>query len=611
MRVCVVGAGPSGLVAIKEAKEAGFEVDCYEASNGMGGVFSGEECEANRAYRRLYLTISNYYMAYSDFMPTDGNKFWSAQEYLDYLKSYAKNFQLNEHIHYKAKVNEVKKAGDKWTVTVNEKGQDITKTYDAVAVCCGTHQVANQLTFNGMEKFKAAGGKVHHSYNFLEPSHLKGRRVLAVGLGESGADIVREISNVSESCHLLMRGYPYIIPRVSREGLAADVGTLRCLYPTRTASLIESILSFLAMLFIYVPLTWLGILKWDRNYQNVDCMGQPKSTPHADIGCPATEANLDMIARWNAADGQTVHNRFSTKNASFIPNVVSKKIQVIIRRDYKDINCTGGKTIDFGQGEAYEFDDVVMCVGYNDHFPFLEEKYRPREGNVKNLFKHAFHPDAGPTLAFIGFCRPSTGAIPACAEILSRLWTLLLAKKVKLPSNLPKVIEYDRIREENFFHRSRTVNSLVTPIDFFDSVAQVIGCYPAWYSSIYWFNPMLFVRRVACPNLPCNYRLVGPQAKPEYAKKWISHMQCVFSPYGMLHVTWAKILTHFGLGEELYGWGNPSSPTARVDDGYRIHRYAHFLEYLLPRYGITDRATHEKLVAQYKKDLASVKKKAD
>ena len=35
--VCVVGAGPSGLVAIKEHRAVGHEVVCYERSGKIGG----------------------------------------------------------------------------------------------------------------------------------------------------------------------------------------------------------------------------------------------------------------------------------------------------------------------------------------------------------------------------------------------------------------------------------------------------------------------------------------------------------------------------------------------------------------------------------------------
>ena len=39
-RVCVIGAGAGGLTAIKNLREYGFEVDCYERETGVGGMWN-------------------------------------------------------------------------------------------------------------------------------------------------------------------------------------------------------------------------------------------------------------------------------------------------------------------------------------------------------------------------------------------------------------------------------------------------------------------------------------------------------------------------------------------------------------------------------------------
>ena len=65
--VLVIGAGPSGLVAIKELIEKGHEVICLEKSSQIGGAFASD-----KIYDNLYLTISNLLMSFSDFLPLDG-----------------------------------------------------------------------------------------------------------------------------------------------------------------------------------------------------------------------------------------------------------------------------------------------------------------------------------------------------------------------------------------------------------------------------------------------------------------------------------------------------------------------------------------------------------
>ena len=77
-RVCVVGAGPCRLVAVKELLEAGIEAIAVDRRTDFGGVFaptSGITCDD------LYLTTTNMFMAFSDFPPTDHKvKYWSKQE---------------------------------------------------------------------------------------------------------------------------------------------------------------------------------------------------------------------------------------------------------------------------------------------------------------------------------------------------------------------------------------------------------------------------------------------------------------------------------------------------------------------------------------------------
>jgi len=40
-KVCVIGAGASGITAVKALYENGFEVDCYEKSDAVGGTGCG------------------------------------------------------------------------------------------------------------------------------------------------------------------------------------------------------------------------------------------------------------------------------------------------------------------------------------------------------------------------------------------------------------------------------------------------------------------------------------------------------------------------------------------------------------------------------------------
>ena len=61
-KVFIIGAGPSGIVALKEMVEAGLDAICMDAKSQVGGLFSV-------AYQELYTTTSNMFLAFSDFPP--------------------------------------------------------------------------------------------------------------------------------------------------------------------------------------------------------------------------------------------------------------------------------------------------------------------------------------------------------------------------------------------------------------------------------------------------------------------------------------------------------------------------------------------------------------
>jgi dimethylaniline monooxygenase (N-oxide forming) len=67
-RVCVIGAGSSGIAAAKALHTAGFDFDCFDASDRVGGnwVFKNTNGMSS-SYRSLHINTSRERMEYSDF----------------------------------------------------------------------------------------------------------------------------------------------------------------------------------------------------------------------------------------------------------------------------------------------------------------------------------------------------------------------------------------------------------------------------------------------------------------------------------------------------------------------------------------------------------------
>lgn len=84
-------------------------------------------------------------------------------------------------------------------------------------------------------------------------------------------------------------------------------------------------------------------------------------------------------------------------------------------------------------------DIVVFCTGYKQVFPFLDNAanksakpyHTAAEANVRDIW----HRD-DPTVAFLGFIRPSLGAIPPLSEMQAQLWVLHLVSPQRIPRPL-------------------------------------------------------------------------------------------------------------------------------------------------------------------------------
>ena len=155
----MIGTGLAGIVTIKELQERNHKVTCFEKNSQIGGVFSDA-----RAYDSLLLTVSNYFMAFSDFMPTEERlKFWTRKEYKDYLLKYSNHFNLTSAIQLNSHVTSIKKKDEKWEVIVKKESEEKKYSFDKVAICSGQFQKKRMPAIEGLESFK---GDIYHSLDY-------------------------------------------------------------------------------------------------------------------------------------------------------------------------------------------------------------------------------------------------------------------------------------------------------------------------------------------------------------------------------------------------------------------------------------------------------------
>ncbi len=488
--VCVIGAGPSGLIATKELLDEGHQVRCFEKYGKLGGVFNysdfnGGICDSTQ------LTVSNYFMAYSCFPPKthEKRKYWTFREYTDYLSDFVEHFKLGQQIQYNRKVISVKRQNDgKYAVLVEQSNDPLqaeTHLFDAVAVCSGTHQLPRDIEIKGKEIFE---GEIYHSASYKKAEVFKGKRVLCVGIGESGADITHNIAQVAKRCMLSIRQYQTIVERFPfGRKFPNDAFTSYALYSIPTT--VQNLLANLQLAVME---------KFSKNEEVV------------------------AYAKWNRKTGN-FFNHFFTKNEIFFKSIAEGKLEV----NTTGIDHLEANHVVFQDGAKLEVDVIMLNTGYVDQFAFIKDA---EINDIRQMYKHMIHPELGADVVFIGWARPGVGGVPACSEMQSRYFSQLCSHALQLPekTELDSLIQQQENFEEKIYHKNPTLRTLVHYSTFMHDFAKTIGCSP-WRIATF-LNPKLLYKIWYGSQLPNIYRLYGPHNNPEQAKDIIYKLAIAINP---------------------------------------------------------------------------------
>lgn len=111
-RILVIGAGASGLAAIKSCKEESLDVLCYEKNKSFGGRWRYTKHFSTRTGSVMKSTVSIFSKemgAFSDFPPpSDFPNYLHNTKMLAYLTLYSKKFDLTPHIKFQIEVVSMK-----------------------------------------------------------------------------------------------------------------------------------------------------------------------------------------------------------------------------------------------------------------------------------------------------------------------------------------------------------------------------------------------------------------------------------------------------------------------------------------------------------------------
>ncbi|MEL6340167.1 MAG: monooxygenase, partial [Myxococcota bacterium] len=136
-RVAVIGAGPSGLPALKNFTELGFEVIGFDKSVGVGGNWRFDDDTGHSSvFETTHLISSKTLSEYEDFPFTqDVAEYPSHRELLNYFEGYAKHFDLVSKIRFRTEViSLVPFEDERWRIRSHhlDTGEQSDEVFDVV-----------------------------------------------------------------------------------------------------------------------------------------------------------------------------------------------------------------------------------------------------------------------------------------------------------------------------------------------------------------------------------------------------------------------------------------------------------------------------------------------
>ncbi|CAB3241500.1 unnamed protein product [Arctia plantaginis] len=206
-RVCVIGAGYSGLATARHMIDYGLNLTVFEASNYIGGTWrytprvGTDEYGAplfTSAYKDLRTNSFYQSMEFPDYPFPAGpiSSFLSGQCIYKYLEGYTKQYDLAKYIQFRSLVTSVEKVGDDWNVTYmkTDTKKNVSEECGFVVIANGEYTAPHVPYFAKQEDFK---GKMLHSHDYRDSEDYRGLRVLVVGAGPSAFDLATHLVNVT------------------------------------------------------------------------------------------------------------------------------------------------------------------------------------------------------------------------------------------------------------------------------------------------------------------------------------------------------------------------------------------------------------------------------
>jgi 4-hydroxyacetophenone monooxygenase len=205
-KVLVIGAGLGGMCAAIKLDQAGYDWEIIEKNPEIGGTWY------ENVYPGVAVDTPSHFYSYS----FDRNAAWSkyrplGPEIQDYFLRIADQYELRKHTTFEtcAEACVWDECAGKWKVELNGPGGRSERIVDAVIVCQGIVNRPNWPDLPGLSDFP---GPVVHTARWDPDLDLRGKRVLQIGVGASGAQVAPAVARIAEHLTIFQRSKHWVMP---------------------------------------------------------------------------------------------------------------------------------------------------------------------------------------------------------------------------------------------------------------------------------------------------------------------------------------------------------------------------------------------------------------
>ncbi|WP_396220932.1 flavin-containing monooxygenase [Gemmatimonas sp.] len=392
MHVAIIGAGPSGLTAAKNCRQAGLPFTLYERSDNVGGNWVFNDTTGHSSvYENTHIISSKTLSSFEDYpMPASYPDYPGHRQVQAYFEAYARHFGVLPLVRFNQTVQHARREADGgWVLTVSGPDGDRTDRCTHLMVANGHHWNPRWPDIPG-----DFAGRYLHSHDFKRADdQWRDQRVLVIGAGNSAADVAVETSRVVRSVHMAVRSPQWFVPKYLF-GLPADVIAAR-------------------QRWVPPGLRQRGLTLLLRTLQG----------SYAKIGLPENT--------------RPVLSQHPTLNSDLLD--LFRHGRVVAR---PGVTRFDGHTVHFGDGTQDTYDIVVAATGFKITFPFFEPGFLDlEEATSVPLYRKMMHPDV-PTVYFIGLFQP-LGCIWPLADHQAKLACADITGRYRRPADLRARIAHE------------------------------------------------------------------------------------------------------------------------------------------------------------------------